>query len=178
MDKRYELISTKKVFESKAFSVTQDEVQLPSGSRHGRAVVEHGGAVVILPMDGNRLYLVRQYRHAIRKSILEFPAGTLDKHGEVPLECAKRELAEEVGQRANDWTEIGISYPTPGFCTEIQHFFVAANLTPHKEALDEDELIEVEMLSLTEVESAIRSGEICDGKSMAIFARARLLGMV
>ncbi len=176
--KTYRTISSSTVYTGKAFSVSQEEVELPTGSIVKRDIVRHPGAVVILPItDNGQLLLVRQYRHSVGKSILEFPAGTLDPK-ELPLNCAKRELAEEVGQQAAEWQALGTLFPAPGFCDEKQHLFIARALSPFRLPGDEDEIIEVEALNIEQVESAIISGEMEDGKSISIFMRARLQKLV
>ena len=172
--KTYRTISSSTVYTGNAFSVSQEEVELPTGSVVKRDIVRHPGAVVILAItDNGQLLLVRQYRHSVGKSILEFPAGTLDPK-ELPLNCAKRELAEEVGQQAAKWQALGTLFPAPGFCDEKQHLFIARALSPFRLPGDEDEIIEVETLSVEQVESAIICGEMEDGKSISIFMRARL----
>jgi ADP-ribose pyrophosphatase len=172
--KAYRTIKSSNIYTGKAFYVSQEEVELPSGSVVKRDIVRHPGAVVILPITSDgKLILVRQYRHAIGKTILEFPAGTLDPK-ELPLDCAKRELAEEVGQQAEEWQSLGTLYPAPGFCDEKQHLYLASKLSPFRLPGDEDEIIEVQSLSIDQVESAIVSGEIEDGKSISIFTRAKL----
>jgi ADP-ribose pyrophosphatase len=94
--------------------------------------------------------------------------------GELPLACAKRELIEEVGHQANEMIDLGLLYPAPGFCDEIQHCFLARELTTAAQELDEDELIEVEQLTVNELEEAILKGTLCDSKTIALLTRARL----
>lgn len=168
------VLSSKRVLKTRAFTVREDKLEF-QGKTFTRAVVEHPGAVVILPVTNKgRLLILRQYRHAIGKHILEFPAGTLEK-GERPLVCAKREIAEETGFQAKKWKSLGLLYPTPGFCDEVQHLYLAKDL--HYDPLpgDEDESMEVEERSVSWVEKAIREGRFADAKSMAIFLRASLL---
>jgi ADP-ribose pyrophosphatase len=171
--KKSRVLSSKRVLRTKAFTVREDRLSFRD-QEFTRAVVEHPGAVVIIPVTkrGNLLVL-RQYRHAIGKLIYEFPAGTLGKN-ERPLACAKREIAEETGFRAKKWHSLGTLYPTPGFCDEIQHLFVASELEHAPLPGDEDEYIETEERSVSWVEKSIRDGKFSDAKSIAILYRARL----
>ncbi len=160
------------------FELIRDRVRLPSGLEMEKYSVNHPGAVLILPIhaDGSVL-LTRQYRHSIRRYILEFPAGTLEP-GEEPLACAQREVEEEVGHSARRWTDLGILHPAPGFCDEVQYCFVAELLTETDLNPDEDEIIEVRRFTVQELDDAVASFEIVDGKSLALFARARARGFV
>lgn len=176
--KSYTRLRSQRVFECRQFSVDEDLVRLPNDHECSRFVVRHPGAVVILPRQSDgRFLLVRQYRHPIGGDMLEFPAGTLEP-GEKPLPCAQREICEEVGHAASNWIELGRLYPAPGFCDELQFGFLATDLRPQQDEMDEDEIIEVEALTVSEIEEAIRDGRFCDGKSLAFFARARLLGLI
>ncbi|MBN8549570.1 MAG: NUDIX hydrolase [Deltaproteobacteria bacterium] len=161
------------------FYVLREELELPGGKgTKQRDSVMHPGAAVFAPQlaDG-RLVLVRQYRYAMKAQVLEFPAGTLDSN-EDPLACAQREIQEEVGLRAEEWLPLGTSIPAPGICNEVQHFYLARNLSDSRLAGDEDEDIEVVKMSVREVEAALTAGEIQDGKTMALFLRARLRGLL
>lgn len=165
-------------FAGRIFSVVQVEQVLPNGQIAQRDLVRHPGAVVMLPQTSSgRLLLVRQYRAAIDKQLLEFPAGTLEV-GEEPLDCAQRELQEEVKFRAQIWQSLGILYPAPGFCDELQHLFYATGLVAASLPCDDDEHISVEEYSVSQVEAAITDGALCDSKSIAIFYRAKLSGVL
>ena len=171
-------IDTKVVFQGRSFFVAADTVRLASGKEIVRGVVRHRGAVVILPIQQNGSILaIRQYRHALGRIIIELPAGTLEA-GEEPLICAKREIIEEAGFEAADWIPLGVQYPTPGFCDELQHCYLARNLTPAFREKDEDELIEVVEMTIPQFEDNIRSGEIVDAKSISTLMKARLAGLV
>lgn len=175
---RISIVDARTVFVGKVFSVEQARVRLPSGHEISRDTVVHPGAVVILPKaDDGSLILVRQYRHAVRGSILEFPAGTLEP-GEEPQQCAEREICEEVGFAAAKWQELGELFPAPGLCNEKQYLYLASELTSKKLPADEDEIIEVVRLSVTELEQAIACGQMQDGKSIAIYTRAKLCGLL
>jgi ADP-ribose pyrophosphatase len=171
-----EVLSTKVLQSYRIFAIVEQELRLPSGRTVVRQVVHHPGAVVIIPqLEDSRLLLIEQYRLAVGATLLEFPAGTLEP-GEAPLECARRELIEETGYRADHWRALGIMYPSPGYCTEKQHLFVATGLVPDHAAGDEDEILEVKGLTVQEVERAIASGALVDAKSTAAYARAKLQG--
>lgn len=174
----YKLLKSIRVHSAKYFDVTEDDVVLPSGLKSKRTVVRHPGAVVVLPMltDSTALFL-RQYRHAVQETIIELPAGALEK-GEDPLLAAKRELAEEAGCQAEDWISLGSFYPAPGFCSEIQHAFLARGLSPKTLPPDEDEIIEPFTLDLKDAAKLIARGEIKDSKTIAVIARAQLLALI
>ena len=174
----YEQIASETVFRGRIFDVVDDTVRLPTGSETHRLTVTHPGAVVIIPqMQDGTLLLIRQYRHSVRSMLLEFPAGTLEIN-ELPLACAKREICEEVGYSASDWIELGTQYPAPGFCSEVQFGFLARELIPHREQGDEDEIIEIQPMSVAELDQAISDGEMQDAKSMALYARAKSRGLL
>jgi len=173
-----EVLSTKVLHRYRIFAIVQQELQLSSGRTVVRQVVQHPGAVVIIPqLADSRLMLIAQYRFAVGETLLEFPAGTLEP-GEAPMDCARRELIEETGYRAEHWRALGIMYPSPGYCDETQHLFVATGLVPEHAAGDEDETIEVKRLTAQEVERAIADGALVDAKSIAAYARAKLQGVL
>jgi ADP-ribose pyrophosphatase len=173
-----EVLSTNVLHRYRIFAIVEQALRLPSGRTVVRQVVKHPGAVVIIPqLEDSRLVLVEQYRFAVGATLLEFPAGTLEP-GEAPLECARRELIEETGYRADHWRALGILYPSPGYCDEQQHLFMATGLVPEHAAADEDEILEVKGLTVQEVERAIADGTLVDAKSIAAYARATLQGML
>ena len=178
MDTVYENLRTTKIYQSPVFEVSETEVRLPNGRETTRFLVSHPGAAVILPVDAEgQILMIRQYRHAVGAHILEMPAGTLERN-EDPLACAKREIVEEIGFRAERWTSLGSIYPAPGFCNELQHLYLAQELTADSAEADEDEIIEVCPMSVSAVEEGIASGNIFDGKTIACFCRARIMGLV
>jgi ADP-ribose pyrophosphatase len=131
------------VFEGKVIDVRVDEVDLGAGRITTREVVEYPGAVVVVALsDEGEVTLVRQYRHAIRRYLLEFPAGGLEP-GEEPLLSAQRELREEAGLDAGRWTPLGSFYSSPGFANEILHVFLAEDLRPGHADTDDDEDLQV-----------------------------------
>ena len=130
-----------------------------------REIVEHPGAVAIVAHDDRHLYMVRQPREAVgEESLFELPAGKLDVPGEAPIDCAKRELVEEVGLRAAEWRELKRIYTSPGFTDEETHIFIASNLTRVEPQPSEGERIEIVEVPLDELDEAI---EACvDAKSL------------
>lgn len=156
----------------------RDTVEYPDGRRHRHETIEHPGAIVVLPItDAGTILFVEQYRHSIRQSLLELPAGTLEA-GEDPAVCAERELMEEIGMAPGALLPLGTLYPAPGFCNEVQHLFCAKNLREQKAAPDEDEFITVVELSLREVEVAVRTGRLSDAKSLALILRAKVAALL
>ena len=144
-----------------------DEVEMPSGRRTIREVVEHPDAVVVVPLDGEGgVYLVRQYRQAVGKHLLELPAGGIDP-GETPEACVVRELREEIGMRPGKVERLGGFYSAPGFCTEYLHLFLAKDLHPDRLPAEDAEVIDIVHVPLKETSRLIASGEIEDSKSIA-----------
>jgi len=144
-----------------------DTVELPSGRKTKREIVEHGGVAAIVVIDSeNNVLLVRQYRKPVERVLLEIPAGGMEP-GEDALVCARRELEEETGFSAERWEELGFFYTSPGFCSEQMHLYLATELRPAKNAADDDENIELVRVPLTSVPDLIASGEVCDAKSIA-----------
>lgn len=174
----YKVNKSTLVHSAKYFDVFKEDVTLPSGTQSDRTVVRHPGAVVILPMlSESDILFVKQYRHAVQSSILELPAGALEK-GENPLSAAQRELAEEGGYQAEDWISLGTIYPAPGLCDEVQYAFLARGLSPKSLPPDDDEIIEPMPMSLSSTASLIASGEIKDAKTIAVIFRAQLLKLI
>jgi ADP-ribose pyrophosphatase len=166
------------IFAGPVFALVDEQIRLPNGTTVHHLTVRHPGAVVIIPRQADgTLLVIRQYRHSVRQTLLEFPAGTCHP-GEAPLECARREIAEEVGHVAYAWESVGEFHPAPGFCNEVQYGFVATDLQPCEATRDADELIEVLCMHSAQVEQAIRDGLMSDGKSIALYLRAKLRGLV
>lgn len=176
MESNFSIIESTVAFQGKQFDIVRDRLRLPTGVEVQRDCVVHPGAAVFLPITAAGTFLlVRQYRHAVRRSLLECPAGTL-KNKEAPLDCAAREIREEVGVAASNWVSLGSILPAPGFCSEIQHLYIARDLHDERAAADEDEFIDVVELNAAKLREAITAGELCDGKSLALLFRASLLG--
>ena len=151
--------------EGKQIAVRVDEFRYADGETAEREIVSHPGAVGIVAHDGERLFMVRQPREAVDdEALLELPAGKLDEEGETPLECAKRELVEEVGLEAAKWRELKRFYTSPGFTDEEVHLFVATDLTRVDPQPAEGERIEIVELPLEDLDEAIES--CADAKSL------------
>ena len=146
--------------------VRVDEVEREDGHRATREIVEHPGAVGVLAWDGERLAMVRQWRHATGQTLLEIPAGTLEPD-EPPAQTARRELAEEVGLAAARWEDGPRFYTAPGFCTELMQLYLATALSEAAAAADADEHLEPSWLMLPDALEAIDDGRIIDAKSIA-----------
>lgn len=159
------ILSSKMVYEGRVVSMRVDEVVLPSGIVTTREVVDHPGAVVILAIDDeDHVYLVKQYRHAVGRVLLELPAGTLEA-GEGPLETARRELLEEAGLVAEEWSCLGSFYSSPGFLKEELHVYVARRLTQKESDPDFDEDLTVVRMPLSELRR--RPADTPDAKTLA-----------
>lgn len=171
---RHETLERREIFKGKILSLYVDRVRLPNGVEAEREVVEHRGAVGMVAMENEGdVYLVRQYRHAPGRDLLEIPAGKLDE-GEEPLACARRELAEEIGLEAGEWARLASFYTSPGFSDEVLHLYLARGLSPAEAAPDEDEFLEVVRISLREALSLVSGGEIEDAKTIAGLTLAAL----
>lgn len=137
--------------------------------------IHHDGAAAVLPVtDEGKILMVRQYRNALDRFTLEIPAGKLDAPDEPKIQCAYRELEEETGFRTEKLEYLLSLHTTVAFCDEAIDIFVAHNLIPSKQHLDEDEVINVEAWDLKDLEEMIGQGTITDGKTIAaIMAYAR-----
>ena len=169
-------LSSQELYAGRVLRLHADQVEMPDGSTAERLVVDHPGAIVIVPLDGHgNVLLVRQPRYAAdRKELLELPAGTREPNEE-PKVTARRELREETGFDTRDLIPLGGFYSAPGFCSEYLHLFVARDLFASKAEPDEDEFLSLEPTSVDEVPNLIRSGEIEDAKSIAGLLRVIFL---
>ena len=159
-------ISSETVFTGIIVDVRSDIAQLQTGKHVPREVVVHPGGVGIVPLtDAGEIILVRQYRYPMGEELLEIPAGKLDKN-EDPLECAKRELSEETGCTASELVSLGEIYPSPGFCREILHLYLALGLKQGEMHLDEDEFLSVEAVCIDELVDKVMKNEIADAKTI------------
>lgn len=165
MDLREKTMSTDYKFRGEIINLRVDTVTTPSGNVATRELVEHPGGVAIVALTEDHCVLMeRQYRHPFDTVTFEIPAGKLN-YGEDPLECGKRELEEETGCRARIWTPMSFMYPTPGFCCEILHMFLARDLYTGTVHRDQDELMEVEKVPIAEVVNQIMNGTVHDAKT-------------
>jgi ADP-ribose pyrophosphatase len=177
MSSRFEPIESRVVFEGTIFDVRDGRFRHEDGGEAARQWVEHKGAVGIVAHDGERIWLVRQPREAIGvPDLLEVPAGKLDVAGESPLECAKRELAEEIGKAAEHWEHLTTFFTSPGFTNEECHVWLATGLRDAPGHAIESERIDVEQHPLAELDDVI--AECRDSKTLIGLAllRERLRG--
>ena len=145
-----------------------EDTVLANGHEAHWDFIHHDGAAAVLPVaDDGKILMVRQYRNALDRDTLEIPAGKLDKPDEPKIECAYRELEEETGYRTEDMEYLMSVNTTVAFCDEAIDIFVARNLIPSKQHLDEDEVIDVEAWELKDLLDLIYSGKITDGKTVA-----------
>jgi len=158
------------VFEGKILKVKVDKVRLPNGRESIREVVEHPGAVVVIPLINNKVIMVEQFRYPVGKTLLELPAGKLDP-GETPEECARRELEEETGYKAKEMIYLGRMYTSPGFSSEIIHIFLAKDMEKGINKTDEDELLNVVEENFEDVVRKCLDGEIEDAKTVVAILR-------
>jgi len=169
---KFDTIHSQPIYQGRAFSVRKDQVRLPDGAETVLDIIEHNGAVTILPIDmQGKIWFVRQYRHAAGLEMLELPAGTLEP-GEAPEICAQRETQEEIGMAAGKLQKIGAFYLAPGYSTEFMHIFLATDLTPDPLPGDIDEFLQVEQIPLEQIPALIQAGNIIDGKTLAVFQLA------
>ena len=169
-------VSSQTIFQGHIVKLTVDQVRLPDGNPAQREVVYHPGGVAVLALDGeNRVTLVRQYRYPIRQLLLELPAGKLDHGLEDPIEGARRELAEETGLEAEEWTYLGHILASPGFCTEDLHMYLARGLTRKGQHLDEDEFLDVVTMPFEELVGQVMDGTITDAKTVAATLKVKVL---
>lgn len=161
------LLSSEYMYNGRLINLRLDRVALPNGRETVREIVEHPGAVAVVPLDerGN-VTLVRQFRDPARARLLEVPAGTR-QHGEAAVDCAQRELQEETGLQAGKLERIAGFYVSPGYCTEYIEVFLATDLSPSTRPADEDEFIDVMAMPLADAAAKIESGEIEDAKTVA-----------
>lgn len=151
------------IFEGKIIGVYKDTVALPNGEKATREFVKHPGAVAVVAIKEEGLFLVRQYRYPLKSDLLEIPAGKLDA-GEAPGDCALRELREETGYRG-DLTPLGAYYSSPGFSDEVVHIFWARNLVWDPLGPDADEFLEVEVIPWQQALQMAEKGQFRDAKT-------------
>lgn len=153
------------LYRGKIVNLRVDDAELPDGTTALREVVEHPGGVCVAALtDKEELLFVEQFRYPYMETVLELPAGKLE-YGEDPFEAGKRELQEETGAAAENYRDLGKLYPTPGYCGEIIHMYLAENLTFSEQHLDEDEFLEVRRIPLEEAFQMVMRNEIRDSKT-------------
>lgn len=161
-----ETLESRLAYEGVFLKVFVDRVRCPDGHVAPREYLRHPGAVVTIPLrDDGRLILERQYRYPLRRSMIEFPAGKIDQ-GESLLECAQRELLEEAGYRAREWTYLGSFHNAIGYSDEEIYFYVARGLTHEGAATDDGEVIEILDAGLDELLGMVAAGQVSDAKTI------------
>lgn len=160
-------LSTRRIHEGRIINLREDTIELPEGRTGKREIVEHKGAVCLLPVlpDG-RVIMVRQFRKPCEEALLEIPAGSLEK-GEDPADCARRELCEETNQATGNMTHLFSCFLAPGYSTELIHCYLAEDLSDEAGTPDEDEHLNVEIYALDELLAMCDDGRIKDAKSIA-----------
>jgi ADP-ribose pyrophosphatase len=168
----YELLNRKVHFTGRVFTVAGREYRLPDGRSFTYDVVEHHGAITVVPVDKDGcLLFVRQYRVGSQSELLELPAGMLEDD-EDPLSGAAREVREEIGMGAGKMERLGDFYMAPGYSTEHMHVFLATNLYPAPLPQDQDEFLSVSRIPARKALEMARGGQIHDGKTLAALLMA------
>jgi 8-oxo-dGTP pyrophosphatase MutT (NUDIX family) len=168
----FELIKSEILLQGRAFKIRRDYLKTPEGSETKLEIVEHGGSVVVIPIDQGEMWFVRQYRHATGSDLLELPAGTRD--GNEPFEeCAARETREETGMEAGTLTKVGEFYLAPGYSTEFMEVFLATDLKHNPLDPDTDEFLSIEKIPVKKAIEMAERGEVPDAKSLAALFLAK-----
>ena len=167
-------ISGEQVFDGALLKVYRDTVRLPDGSTGGREYIRHPGAVAIVPFfDDGRVLLERQFRYPHGREFIEVPAGKLEP-GEPHLDTAKRELLEETGYTAQEWTRLGVIHTSIAYTDEAIELFVARKLSLQARSLDQGEFLEVLSVPFEEAIAMVRDGRITDAKTVAALLWVKL----
>ncbi|HCC00577.1 MAG TPA: ADP-ribose pyrophosphatase [Ruminococcaceae bacterium] len=167
LDYEEKTLASKRIYDGRILQLNKDQVLLPNGEQADREVIHHHGGVCILAQDtdGSVLF-VRQFRYPYHRLLLELPAGKLEP-GENPLICGKRELQEETGATAEQFTSLGEFYPSCGYTDEVIYLYFAEGLRFGKQHLDADEFLDVLRIPLEKAVSMILAGEVPDGKTQS-----------
>lgn len=168
-------IDSELVYDGSFLQMRRDRVRLPNGRESGREFIVHPGAAVMIPLfaDG-RILVERQYRYPVGMTMTEMPAGKIDP-GESALQTAKRELAEETGYRAREWAFLTRLHPAVGFANEVLDLFLCRELEAVEHAPDEDEFLELEIVTLDWLVDEMRAGRLSDAKTqISVFWLERL----
>ena len=172
----FQVIKSETLLQGRVFKIRRDTLKTPDGRETKLEIIEHGGSVVIVPINEHgEILFVRQYRHATEKELLELPAGTRD--GNEPFEeCAAREIREETGMQAGKLEKMGEFFLAPGYSTEFMAVYLATDLTPNPLKADDDEFLQVEKFPVKQALQLAEEGDVPDAKSLAalLLARPRL----
>lgn len=159
-------ISTREIYQGRILALRLDEARLPNGQIVKREVVHHNGGVAVLAVDReDRVLFVRQFRYPYGEQLLELPAGKLEP-GEDPAACGLRELEEETGYTASDYSFLGRVYPTPGYVDEVLHLYLAKRLAFRGQRLDENEFLSVEKIPFEKAVGLCLDGGVTDAKTL------------
>jgi len=162
-----QLIESKTIFQGHAVSLRIDRIRKKSGAETIREIVWHPDCIAVVVLDGQgNTILERQFRRPVGKALLEIPAGGIEL-GESPEDAVRRELQEEIGYLPGRVTRLGGFYSTPGYCTEYLYLYLAEDLQPSRLVAEDTDEIEIVHIPLGEIKDRIKSGEICDSKSVA-----------
>jgi ADP-ribose pyrophosphatase len=169
----FELIKSEILMQGRAFRIRRDTLKTPDQRETKFEIIDHGGSVILIPVDENgELLFVRQYRHAAGRDLLELPAGTRD--GDEPYEeCAAREIREETGMQAGRLEKVGEFYLAPGYSTEFMVVYLATDLRPNPLEADEDEFLVVEKMPVKQALQLAERGDMPDAKSLAALFLAK-----
>ncbi len=169
----FELIKSDTLLQGRVFRIRRDTLKTPDGRETKFEIIEHGGSVVVIPVDEHGdMYFVRQYRHAAGMDLLELPAGTRD--GDEPYEeCAAREIREETGMEAGKLQKVGEFFLAPGYSSEFMEVYLATDLKHNPLEADEDEFLSVEKYPVRQAIEMAERGEMPDAKSLAALLMAK-----
>lgn len=174
MDLTEHRISGETIFAGRIIKLELDQAQLPNGKIASREIIHHPGGVTVLALDADQtVTLVRQFRYPFGRAIWELPAGKLDP-GEDTLLAAKRELSEETGLEAREWTYLGYVMASPGYCDEVVHMYLARDLHRKESHPDEDEFLELTVMPFGELVSQVMDGSIPDAKTAALTLKTKV----
>lgn len=175
MDMTERTLESREVYRGRILRVREDKVSLPNGKTGTREVVEHPGGVGILALDDDGcVVLVRQYRYAFSRVLTEIPAGKREK-GEAPFVTAQRELKEEIGAEAEEWTDLGALIASPGCYGETLYLFLARGLHFGETHPDEDEFLDVLRVPFDRAVARCLDGTLTDAKTVAAILKAKIL---
>lgn len=172
-------IKTEQIYQGKIVDLQVDDVTLPNGKTAKRELIKHSGAVAVIPVTkDNKIVFVKQYRKPLEKTIIEIPAGKLEK-GEKPETTAVRELEEETGYTTDQLSFVTSFYTSPGFADELMYIYLTADLQKldHPVAGDEDEFVEVIELTLEEAKQYMKDEQIHDAKTNYAILHLEMLEM-
>ena len=162
-----QILSKTTVFDATAFTVEKLHVRLPDARERDYSLVHHYDSVTIIPLDAdNSVIFVTQFRMGSESVLLELPAGTMDE-GEKPLDCALREIREETGMAAGKMEHLGSIYLAPGYSSELNHIFLATDLTDSPLQMDDDEFLNSQKIPLADIPGLAAGGQLQDSKSLA-----------